>query len=140
MSITRIIPILALAATFAAPLAAGAQTTAAPAPAASGAPAMGHHHHHRRHHQSLMHALRSLNLTDAQKKQIATFRSQEQQANMNADAAAKHANAAKLHDQIMGVLTPDEKTQLQSSMHHGKTSMHHGTHLAPNPAASPDSR
>ena len=145
MSTTRLIPIIALAATLAGSAAAGAQTTtASPAPAASGAPAMGHHHH-RHHHQSLAHALRSLNLTDAQKQQVATFASQERQANTNADPATRHANAGKFHDQVMGILTPDQKTQLQAAMRqrhgtNGESRPDSGAPVVPNPAASPASR
>jgi Spy/CpxP family protein refolding chaperone len=128
MPITRFVPMLALAATLAAPLTAGAQT-ASPAPAASGAPMTGHHRHHR---QSLMHALQSLNLTDAQKQQVATFHSQEQQANQNADPDTKRANAAKMREQIMGILTPDQKAQLQAQMQH-----HAGSAPAPNAVPSP---
>jgi Spy/CpxP family protein refolding chaperone len=132
----RFVPFLVVAAILAVPLMVDAQTTPAPAPAASGAPMTGPGHHHRRHRDALMHALQSLDLTDAQKQQVATFRSQERAANKNADMATRQANGAKMHDQIMGILTPDQKTQLQARMHH---SMHSGPGMtAPAPSPSPN--
>jgi len=136
MSVTRFLPVCALIGAFAGPLAAGAQTPPPPAPVSSAAPKAGSHHGHH-HHQSLIHALHSVNLTAAQKQQIATFRQQEKQANLNADPATKKANAGKLRDQIQGILTPDQKTQLSSAMHRSHT---HGPGAAPSPAMSPGSK
>jgi len=129
LPIARMIPILALAATISAPLAAAAQTSSSPVPSASAAPLTGHHRHH---HQSFARALRSLNLSDAQKQQIATFRSQEQQANQHADAGTRRANAATMRAQIMGVLTPDQRAQLQAHAHQRA-----GSDTAPAPNAVP---
>ncbi len=93
------------------PAAASAQSS--PAPVAS--PAAGYHHKHR--HVSFNRALRDLTLTPAQQQQIDGFRAAEQTANMNADQPTKEANARKMHEQIIGVLTPDQKAQLEAALH-----------------------
>jgi hypothetical protein len=156
MPAPRFVPVLALAALFAGPLAAGAQT--APPPATSAAPAMTTpHHHHRRHRDPFMRALHSVTLTPAQQQQIAGFRDQAKKADTNADPATRKANTSKLHDQIMGVLTSDQKAQVTAAMQHdtrrfpeGTThpgTMHPGTMhpgmmqpgtMQPSPAASPN--
>jgi hypothetical protein len=124
MPVYRCLFSIALLSALAGPLAAGAQTPPPPAaPNAAGAPApddtaappaAGHRH---RRHPSFEHALRSVTLTPAQQQQIAGFRDQEKQANLNADPATKRANAAKMRQQIIGILTPDQKTQLTAAMH-----------------------
>jgi Spy/CpxP family protein refolding chaperone len=63
-----------------------------------------------------MHALRSLNLSDAQKQQIRGFARATRTADQNADPATKRANMQKLRAQIDGVLTPDQRTQLQAAL------------------------
>ena len=80
------------------PAAAPAQTTTGPL-AAPTAPAA----RTQRHAQGsrYMRALRSLNLSDAQKTQIRTIVRNQQQA---------------LRTQIDGVLTPDQRTQLRSNL------------------------
>lgn len=148
MSRNRLIFAVAIAALLGAPVVADAQTTTvSPAPAASTMPMMGpghHHHHHRHHRDALMHTLQALDLTAAQKQQVATFRSQEQQANMNADTATRHANMRKMHDQIMGILTPDQTTRMHAMMDHSKmhhSMMHSGSNMmapGPSPAPSPN--
>jgi Spy/CpxP family protein refolding chaperone len=137
MHVVRLVPVLALIA-FAVPLAAGAQTP--PPPAATPGPMMGHHHGHHRHHPSLMRALRDLNLTPAQQQQVTAFRDQAKKANVNADSATKRANAAKLREQIMGILTPDQKAQLAAEMHRPAKPMTSETPPpGPAPANSPAS-
>jgi Spy/CpxP family protein refolding chaperone len=131
MSVVRFLPMFALSAMLVGPLAAGAQT--APAPAASAAPMTGSPHHHRHHHPSFMHALHAVTLTPAQQQQVAAFHDQETKANLNADPAAKKANAQKMREEIMGILTPDQKTQLTAQMH----AHNHMPAMAPDPAASP---
>jgi Spy/CpxP family protein refolding chaperone len=118
MPAPRFITALALVAVFAGPLAAGAQTPPPPAPIGSGAPAMTPHHHHHRHRDPFMRALRTVTLTPAQQKQIAGFRDQAKKSKANADSATRKTNDSKLHDQIMGVLTPDQKTQVTAAMQH----------------------
>ncbi len=81
-----------------------------------------------------MHALAKLNLSDAQKQQVAGFRAAQKQADANADPATKRANAAKLHQQVMGVLTRDQATQLQQ---YEKPAAARTTNDAPLPAATP---
>jgi Spy/CpxP family protein refolding chaperone len=123
MPVSRFVPpiapiaLVALIAAFGAPFAAGAQTAPPQAPPAdSTAPMPSAHHHH--HRESIVHALRAVkNLTPSQQQQIAAFRDQEKKANANADPETKRANAAKMRDQIMGILTPDQKTQLSTEMH-----------------------
>lgn len=132
----RFLPMLALTAVFAAPLAAGAQTSPAPAPMASDMPMFGAHHH-RHHHQSFMHALHAVQLTPAQQQQVTAFHDEETKANVNADAATKKANAQKMRAEIMGILTPEQKTQLSTAMHSHNAKP--GQLQAPTPAPSPAS-
>ncbi len=112
---------LTLLAAFTLPLAASAQTAPGPQPAgpALSAPAMhahGAHRHHRRN--PYLHALRKLNLTDAQRQQIAGY--------MKAQREARVASARALRRQIDGVLTPDQRTQLHASLNrpHGAPGAH----------------
>lgn len=120
MTIIRVIlPILGLISSLAVPAAILAQTP--PVPSASGAPAAvasppaAHRH---RHHRPFLHALHGLSLTAAQQQKVAAFQAAEQKANVGADRTTKQANAAKMRSQIMGVLTPDQQTQLQARLHH----------------------
>lgn len=130
----RFVPMLAFIAALTAPLAAGAQTTPPPAPAASAAPT-GSHYVHRHHRPAFWHALRGLNLTSAQQQQIAGFRDAANKANLNADPATRRANGEKLHDQVMAILTPDQKTQLQAQLHRRHTM---GESMQPAPVPSPN--
>ena len=136
MPFTRFLPVLALAGALIAPIAAAAQT-ASPLPATSAAPMAGpHHHHHRR--SGLVRALGTLDLSAAQKQQIASFRSQQRQADQNADASTKRANAQKMRTQIMGVLTPDQQTQLRAELRRSRNpSAMNGSSTAPNAMSSP---
>ena len=82
------------------PAAAPAQTAPGPL-AAPTAPAATAPHRRGQHGSRYMHALRTLNLTDAQKTQIRTIMRNQEQA---------------LRAQIDGVLTPDQRTQLRSNL------------------------
>jgi Spy/CpxP family protein refolding chaperone len=63
-----------------------------------------------------MHALRTLNLTDAQKTQIKSAMQQTRTANENADPQTRKANLEQLRSQINSVLTPDQRAQLQAEL------------------------
>jgi Spy/CpxP family protein refolding chaperone len=103
---------LALLAAFALPLCASAQTVPAPDGAAP-APAVQQHHHH---HNPYMRAMRSLKLSDAQKQQIAGFMKSSREANKGADPQTRRANIQALRQQIEGVLTDDQRTQLHATL------------------------
>jgi len=127
MSIIRALPAIALIAALCSPLGASAQTAPAPVPsAAPAAPAepAASAEHSRRHHESLWHALRAVNLTAAQKQQVATFRDEQRQANANADRATRQANNAKMRAQIMSILTADQKAQLTAELHRARRRAH----------------
>ena len=105
----------ALAVALAVPAGAFAQTTAAPASPAPAAAPGGHHHHGSR----LKAALATLGLSDQQKSQIDQIFAQAKQtreADRNADPATKRADAQKIRAQIDAVLTPAQRTQLQSTL------------------------
>ena len=92
----------------------------APAPpAASGAPS-SHHHRGR-----LGRALRSLDLSDAQKAQIRTIMSNARQAKLNGSPTTHQ----QIVQQIEGVLTPDQRPKFEAAMAHGPRT-------TPHPAAS----
>ena len=131
---------LALVAALAAPLAASAQTAPAPAPPAAAPPgASGVQPHHRHHRRGLAHALRSLNLTDAQKQQIAGIMKSARAARMaNAgtppDPQTRRANMQALRAQIDGVLTDTQRAQLADTL---KRERHmHDDGGAPRPPAA----
>jgi Spy/CpxP family protein refolding chaperone len=108
---------LALAAALVAPLAASAQTAPPPA-AAPGAPAPGTHHHH--HRGGMMHALRALNLSDAQKTQIAGIMKSARDAHKNQttppDSQTRRANMMAMRQQIDSVLTDTQRAQLTQTL------------------------
>jgi len=118
MSVHRHFWMLAVGCALAAPLAADAQTAPAPAPVTSPAaagPAAPHHHRE----SAFFRALDTLTLTPDQQQQIQSIRTQEHAANAGADGDTRQANAAKMRDQIMALLTPEQKTQLETAWHHG---------------------
>jgi len=104
--------IAALALTLALPLVADAQTAPAPAAAAPAGAAAPHAHARGRY----MAALRSLGLTADQQSQIRGFVSATKTANAGADTATRHANLKALRREILGVLTPDQRTQLRATL------------------------
>jgi Spy/CpxP family protein refolding chaperone len=105
----------ALLAAFALPLAASAQT--APNQGVAPAPAAQHQRHH--HHNRYMHAMRGLQLSPAQKQQIAGIMKGSRGANTAADPQTRRANAKALHQQIEGVLTDAQRSQLHANLAQG---------------------
>jgi Spy/CpxP family protein refolding chaperone len=135
VSLIRFISGVALVSALAVPALALAQQApppGAPAPAASAEP----HHHGHGHHSAYMRALRSLNLSDAQKQQIKAAFQQSRQANQNADPATRKANGQKLRAQIDNILTPAQRTQLQTTLQQERKE-HHGPGMGASPAPSP---
>ena len=113
MSLPRLVSAITLAVIVAAPLGASAQT----APAARPALCAPQHHHHRHHHRNaFMRSLHTLTLSDQQKQQIRDLAKSARAANHSADRATHKANEQKLHDGVLGLLTPDQKTQLQAEI------------------------
>lgn len=113
---------LTLLAAFAFPLAASAQTLPGPQPAAPGINARAPHaqrDHRFNRGRRFMHALHALNLSPAQRQQI---------------AGAMRANERALHQQIDAVLTPDQRTQLRTALAHAHRAPGQGLG-APNPPA-----
>jgi len=108
---------LALLAALAFPLAASAQNVPAPAGGAP-VPSVRQHQQHRHHHHRnrYMHALHKLNLSDAQKQQIAGLRKNAMLANKGADPATRRAGIQSLRHQIDGVLTGDQRSQLHAQL------------------------
>ena len=108
-------------------------TTVAPAPVASPYAMPG------RHHGGWRAALATLNLTPDQSAKINSLM-QTDRASMTAaqtagtppDPQARRAMHAKMMADIESVLTPDQKTQFEASMHHHRT-----PGMAPAPQASP---
>jgi Spy/CpxP family protein refolding chaperone len=113
LSSTRFLAAAVLAASLLVPAGAFAQQ-APPAPV-PGAPAMSGHH--RGHHGGWRRMLQTLNLSAAQKQQVDAAFAQSKSANKGVtDPATRKANRDKLHAQIESILTPDQRTQLQSQM------------------------
>jgi len=114
----------ALAAVCALPLAASAQT--APNPGVAAPPHAAQPHaaqpgargaQHRRHHRNpYMHAMRGLKLSDAQRQQIAGILKNSRTATKGTDPKTRRANMQALRQQIEGVLTPDQRTQLHAKV------------------------
>ncbi len=107
-------PAFALVALLAAlPLAALAQA-APPAPAPAPAPTAGAPVQH--HRWRYMQAVRALTLSPDQKQQIMGFVRDTKAANQGADRPTRHANVKKLRGEIDGVLTPDQRSQVQTQL------------------------
>lgn len=110
---------VALAAVCALPLAAAAQSAPQPgiaAPPAVGqqAPATQQQHRHRR--SPYLRAIRNLNLSDAQRRQIAGILKGSRAAAKGADPQTRRADMAAMRRQIDGILTPDQRTQLRAGL------------------------
>jgi Spy/CpxP family protein refolding chaperone len=137
---SRIISLIALGAALIVPLGVGAQTPPASAPAASAtgnaASSTGRHGGH--HRESLLHALRAVNLTAAQRAAVKNFREARNAADANADSATKRTNAIKFRQQIMGILTSDQKAQLRAARH--RSSVAPGANGEPAAPPAPGSR
>ena len=127
MNISRTLFVGAALLGFALPLAANAQT----APdSTTAAPAAGEHHHHRG--GGLMKAaLAGITLSDDQKAQLKKLRD---------DFRAAHANGVRpdrdamkqLREQMLGVLTPDQRTQYDANV-----KAYRDAHPRPAPTATP---
>ncbi len=98
-----------VAAMLLAPSVSFAQTTPAPYTAPAGAAPSARHHRGGTHY---MHALRALNLSDAQRQQIRSYMRTSQQ---------------QLRAQIDGVLTPAQRAQLRSSLQRSRPETKPGT-------------
>ncbi|MGB8267814.1 MAG: hypothetical protein WCE44_15930 [Candidatus Velthaea sp.] len=109
MSTPRNLLSLALGAMLLVPVAVSAQT----APQLQTPPAASAHHHR---HGGIGHALKTLNLSPAQREQIAGIMKQSHAANKNADPKTRRANMKQLRAQINGVLTPDQQAQLKTEL------------------------
>ena len=106
---------LALVAAFVLPLAASAQT--APQPGVAAPHAAQQRPHHRGHRRSpYLHAMRGLHLNAAQRQQIAGILKSSRAANKGVDPQTRRANMQAMRRQIDGVLTPDQRTQLQAKV------------------------
>jgi Spy/CpxP family protein refolding chaperone len=104
---------LALLAALALPLAASAQTVPAPGANAPGAPQQQYRH------RGGNPALRGLNLTAAQRQQI---------------AGMEKSSRAALRQQIEGVLTPDQRAQMRANLAQRRRAMNPN---GPGPQAPP---
>ena len=117
----RISIAIVLAALLCAGPALVAQTTTAPDSSAPGMPGPKGGHHRRGAGFDKLE--QQLNLTDAQKQQLQSLRSQQKsqlqavQQNSSLTAEQKHEQLQQLHKsfhgQMMGILTPDQQTQLK---------------------------
>ena len=107
---------LALAAFVAGlPLASLAQNVPPLTPVLAAPAAQGEHH--RGGHGHMMKMLSELNLTADQQSKIDGYVAASKTANANrTDPQVRHANMKALRDQIVSVLTPDQKTQLEAKM------------------------
>ena len=107
---------LALAALVAGlPLASLAQNVPPLTPVLAAPAAQGEHH--RGGHGHMMKMLSELNLTADQQSKIDGYVAASKTANANrTDPQVRHANMKALRDQIVSVLTPDQKTQLEAKM------------------------
>jgi Spy/CpxP family protein refolding chaperone len=116
LSSNRFLGAAALALALAVPTAVFAQQApaapaAGPVPLTSPVPGARHHGG-----GAYMRALRALDLSAAQKQQITSAVQQTRQANQNADPATRKANRTKLQAQIDAILTPTQRTQLQTTL------------------------
>jgi Spy/CpxP family protein refolding chaperone len=102
----------AFAAAIMVPAASFAQETGAPGPA--GTQSQGQWQG-RSHHGGMMHMLRDLNLSDQQKTQIQQIMQQYRQSHTQGERPDPQARE-QLRNQIMNVLTPQQRTQLQAKM------------------------
>jgi Spy/CpxP family protein refolding chaperone len=132
MFIPRHLSVLALAAALFVPVAASAQQAppAAQAQPQQAAPGAAPAHKHR---AGIRQALKQLNLTPDQRRQIAGIMKQTRLANQNADRPTRKANMKQMRAQIDGVLTADQQTQLRTTL---RNMRHANTSAAPG-AANP---
>jgi Spy/CpxP family protein refolding chaperone len=131
----RHLPAIALAAVLLVPVAACAQQSP-PSSSQQGQPAPqqaapGAAHHHR---AGIRQALKRLNLTDDQRRQIAGIMKQTRQANQNADQPTRRANMKQMRAQINGVLTADQQTELRKTLRAMRRADRAAKTDAPNPS------
>lgn len=112
---TFLIP-AAMIAALALPAATFAQT------APNAAPPQGQNAGPVHHHGGFMHAMKNLNLSAAQKTRIDALMSAYHQSHPKGSAHDPQAMKA-LHDQVLGILTPSQQTQLKANL----ASMHQET-------------
>ncbi|MBV8150203.1 MAG: Spy/CpxP family protein refolding chaperone [Candidatus Eremiobacteraeota bacterium] len=106
--------LIALAATVALSTAAFAQVPPAQAPAPNGAPPA---HSWHRHGNGWQRLLASLNLSDAQKSQVKAIAEKYRTQNQNVtDREQRHAAFTAERNEILAVLTPAQRTQLDAKM------------------------
>lgn len=97
------------------PLASLAQSAPSPAPVLTAPAAQGERHHGGPGH--MMKMLSELSLSADQKSKIDGYVAASKIANANTtDPQVRHANMKTLRDQIMGVLTVDQKAQLDAKL------------------------
>lgn len=108
-------PILAGAAllALALPLAVSAQTTTAAPTTTTTTETEGAHHHHGGGLNRM--AMRGITLTDAQKQQIMQLRTAYKTAHPKG-STPDPASRKALRDQMLGVLTPDQRTQYDANV------------------------
>jgi len=121
----------ALASAIALPTAAFAQTAPGvppPGPGVTNPAGPGAQFGARRHHRNhFMHALRSLNLSDAQRSQIRDLIRQTRVANQNADPQTRRANMVAMRQHLDALLTPDQRTRLHAALQRRhRQGAHHG--------------
>lgn len=63
-----------------------------------------------------MRALRTLDLSPAQHRQIEDASAQTRAANQNADQPTRRANRQKLRAQIDAILSPEQRARLQAEL------------------------
>ena len=136
---TRLFAAAALAVGLVAPVAAFAQTPAAPVPPPPAGAAAHPHHHHRHHRSALRAALGKLNLSGAQKSQLAAVFAnarQQRQATRSADPATRKANMQRFRAQIDNILTPAQRSQFQVALQQERAQRRHwrATHSGTTPS------
>lgn len=114
MSSTFIRRIALAAIVTALPLSASAQVIPTQQNGPSGQPAQGAPHPH--HVSPYMRALRSLNLSDAQKAQIRSIVQSYRQKNQGVDQATRRTNMRQMRSDIVGILTPDQQAQFRTQL------------------------
>jgi Spy/CpxP family protein refolding chaperone len=108
LSQRRLLSSAALIAALAAPVAAFAQQAAPPV---AGSPAP----HRHQHGSPFMRALRTLDLSPAQRRQISDASAQMRAANQPAEQTLR-ANREKLRAQIEAILSPEQRARFQAEL------------------------
>ncbi len=89
------------------------------------------------HHHGGMRWLQGVNLSDQQKQQIQTLMQQYRQAHPQGSQPDPQARK-QLRDQVMNVLTPDQRTQVQNNMEKMRAQyQERGDNGAPPPSPTP---